>query len=709
MKPLLHYALRYASRYGWRVFPLNGKEPMTKNGHNDATTDEESIRDWWTRWPDANIGVACDSEHGPIILDIDEPNDKKGELSGFAFLKKLDYEAEGIITRTAVSREGRLHLYFAPMRDGTTFRRMIRPFSINGQKVAIDILSDGGYIVVPPSVHPVTGTRYRWGPHKNMTPFPKRLFRFLKKRSMKQIAPPLPEIIHEGERDSLLTSMAGTMRRRGISPRAILEALRIENATRVRPPLDDIQLSKIAKSIGAKSPASEDENLTDLGNARRFVSLHNERLISIPSKGSNPWYVWQGSHWEADSAGEAMRLAKETVRSIHTEAQNTIDEERRDAITQHAYRSESAERIRAIVSLAATESELLVRHEQLDRDLWLFNVRNGTIDLQTSKLSKHRRTDYITKVSPVEFNKRAKAPRWEDFLLEIFDGDEALTGFVRRAVGYSLTGDTREHALFFCFGSGRNGKSTFFDVIRELMSGYAVQADFTTFQSSRNEGPRHDLARMRGARIVTAIEARGDRSFDETILKQMTGGDTVTARHLYEKSFEFKPQFKLWLAANHLPLVREQTEAFWSRIMMIPFTVYIPPHKRKKNLASVLNKELSGVLNWALKGCDEWRRNGLMAPDTVRKAINEYKAEFDTASEFFMAKCTISRDEWTSRSGLYQAFSDWWMEARGRHPLSHTVFNRMINERTDIRPKKRNNIRGWQGVGVRDVRRPMRR
>jgi putative DNA primase/helicase len=702
MNSLLKAALRYANRYGWRVFPLDGKEPRIKGGFRSATTDAKTIKDWWTRWPDANIGIACDSENGPIVIDLDEPKDE--ETSGFKFLKKLELPREGLVTRSAISRKGRMHLYFLPMRDGTQLKRMIRPFAYNNKKVAIDILGDGGYVVAPPSVHPDTGKPYRWEQKIDLAPFPKRLFRFLQKKSIKKIAPPLPDIIREGERDQLLTSLAGTMRRRGASPRAILEALRIENASRVRPPLSDEQLRKIAKSIGAKDPAEQRENLTDLGNVRRFVLHHHDRLRSVLSKKMNPWYLWQGSHWEPDRTGEAMRLAKQTVRSIHLEADRVSDEEQRAELQQHAYKSEGAERIRAIIDLAKTEPEISIRDDQLDRDPWLFNVQNGTIDLSTGRLLKHKKTDYITKISPVAFDRRATAPRWIGFLEDIFAGDKALIGFMRRAIGYTLTGDTREHVLFFCYGQGRNGKSTLMEALRELMHDYSVQADFSTFQSTRNDGPRHDLARMRGARLVAAIEARGDRSFDETVLKQMTGGDTVTARNLYESSFEFRPQFKLWLAANHLPLVREQTEAFWSRILMIPFTIVIPAHKRKKNLGKQLIKEMPGILNWALEGCEEWRKNGLMAPDTVRKAISDYKDEYDILSEFFKERCKMRDDEWTTRAALYQSFVDWWQETRGRNPLSHIAFNRLLSERADLRPSKREGIRGWRGIGIKDIR-----
>jgi putative DNA primase/helicase len=707
MKSLLRYALRYAERYGWRVFPLRGKEPLIAGGFQSASTDKRQITQWWKHWPDANIGIACDSEHGPIIIDFDEP--KPHEVSGFKFIKTLELPAEGLITRTAVSRPGHLHMYLAPMRDGTEIKRMIRPFTYHDRKVAIDILGDGGYVVAPPSIHPTTGKPYRWDDRRDLAPFPKRLFRFINRRSIKQIAPPLPEIIREGERDSMLTSLAGSMRRRDASPSAILEALRVENALRVRPPLADSQLEKIARSIGAKESALEDENMTDLGNARRFVAQHHERLRSVPSLMRNPWFVWRGSHWEQDSAGEAMRLAKKTVTSIHEEASAISDEEKRDALRQHAFKSESAERIRAVVSLAQSEPEIVIRQDQLDRDRWLFNVENGTIDLQSGEFYKHRRRDYITKISHIVYDRKAQCPQWEQFLDEVLAGDTALTGFLKRAIGYSMTGDVREHSLFFCYGQGRNGKSTFFEVIRELMADYAVQSDFSSFQSTRNEGPRHDLARMRGARFVSAIEARGDRSFDETVLKQMTGGDTVTARHLYESSFEFKPQFKLWLAANHLPLVREQTEAFWSRIMMIPFTVIIPAHKRKKNLSKQLVRELPGILNWALRGCREWRRNGLMAPDTVHRAIEDYREEYDLVREFFLANCTVDPKQWTSRVALYQSFTDWWSDTRGRNALSQVAFNRMISERAEIKPRKKGGMRGWKGIAIKDVQAGYRR
>src|SRR5690606_4774492 len=181
----------------------------------------------------------------------------------------------------------------------------------------------------------------------------------------------------------------------------------------------------------------------------------------------------------------------------------------------------------------------------------------------------------------------------------------------------------------------------------------------------RGEGPRNDLARMRGMRLVTAVEAPGDRSFDEAVLKQLTGGDTITARRLYEEYFEFVPTHKLFLAANHKPHVSEQTEAFWRRIRLIPFTVYIAPEKRDRDIKKKLVAEMSGIFNWALEGCLLWQQEGLSEPAAVKKATKAYRDEEDLIGEFLDVSCILNEKAWTPTSEVYQAFINWWRETRG--------------------------------------------
>lgn len=694
MRDCLKAALTYAER-GWRVFPLDGKRPFKgMRGYLDGTVDAAQIREWWRRWPKANVGIACSSKHGPLVLDVDGP-------SGFKLLRMMKLPS----TRTAISRKGKQHLYFDPMRNGTAIKRAIR-LKHEGKKYKLDILGDGGYVVAPPSIHPDTGRPYKWENGKQIIPFPKRVLGFIQQSDTRKVAPPLPDVIREGERNTLLTSLAGSMRRRDASPEAILAALRETNAERVRPPLPDRELYNIAHSIGKKKPETEDEHFTDLGNARRFVIANHPRVRSVPAYFRNPFSLWDGRRWIADVSGETHRLAKGVVRALWVDALQESDPERRDALLKFATKSESAPRIRAMLDLAATEPELVVAPEALDADPLLLNVHNGTVDLGAGKLYKHRREDLITKLAPVDFDKKAAAPRWEKFLREIFNDDEDLIGFVQRSVGYSLTGETKEHCLFFLYGQGRNGKSTFLEVIRTLLGDYAQQADFNSFQDRRGEGPRNDIARMRGARFVTAIEAKGERGFDETMLKQMTGGDTVVARRLYEDFFEFKPQHKLWLAANHKPVVKEQTEAFWSRIRLIPFSVTIPVERRQKGLADKLAKELSGILNWALKGCLAWKANGLQEPAAVLKATKSYREENDVLGEFLAACCVVEEEGWASTPALYRAFTDWWTDTRGHRstPLSMAWFGRLLGERPEFRSVKRKQIRGWRGLSVKDIK-----
>jgi len=682
-------AIEYA-RMGWRVFPLSGKHPLPgTHGHLDATTNKNRIRRWWARYPDANIGIACDSQNGPIVVDVDGP-------TGMAFIESLSLP----VTAEATSRRrDRKHLYFHP--NGTAYRRMIKP--IPG--IALDILGDGGYVVAPPSIHPDTGKTYRWLNDNDTVEFPQALKEVLQKNTKKkQRAAPLPKVLTEGQRDDLLTSLAGSMRRRGASHDAILAALREENDQRCNPPLPDRDLKKIAKSIAKKSPSEKNENHTDLGNARRFIELYGQDVRSVRAW-RRPWLVWTGINWEIDSTGEVERLAKHTVRSMYEEAARIGDPDYREALMKHANKSEASTRIDAMLKLASSEPEISVVADLFDHNQWLFNCENGTINLKDGTFRAAAREDLITRVAPVRYRPTAKCPAWRKFLRDITNNSPELMHYLQRAVGYSMTGDVREQCLFFCFGSGQNGKSTFLEVIRELIGPYGQQADFSTFLSRRSgDSPRNDLARMRGIRFVSAVEVASNREFDESVLKQLTGGDTITARRLYEEFFEFPPTHKLWLAANHKPVIADQSEGFWRRIRLIPFTVYIPPKKRDRDLRRKLSEEMPGILNWALDGCRMWLKEGLGEPFVVKQATAEYREEEDLMGEFLGQACVLHRTRWTTTNDLYQGFTSWWRETRGtvNRPPSMRWFTRALGERPELESSKKRRLRGWKGISLRN-------
>jgi putative DNA primase/helicase len=373
--------------------------------------------------------------------------------------------------------------------------------------------------------------------------------------------------------------------------------------------------------------------------------------------------------------------------------------EQSQALFRHAQGSQAAPRLKAMIELAETERSMPVLPEQLDTDPWLLNVRNGTLDLRTGTLRAHRREDLITKVAPVEYDPMATCPTWEAFLARIMGGNDAPITFLQRAVGYALTGTTTEQVLFFLYGTGANGKSTFLETIRAVLGPFAMQADFTTFLHQKYERVRNDIARLQGARVVASVEAEIGQRLSESIIKQLTGQDRISARFLYQEYFEFTPQFKLFLAANHKPSIWGTDEAIWRRIQLIPFTVTIPAAERDGGLPSRLQTELPGILNWALAGCLDWQRQGLGTPQEVVLATAGYRKEMDIVGGFLDDCCEHAPAAQTSTQRLYDVYIK-WCERNGEPVMGKNAFSVRLRERgfTKVRC---NNHRGWRGLLVK--------
>jgi putative DNA primase/helicase len=287
-----------------------------------------------------------------------------------------------------------------------------------------------------------------------------------------------------------------------------------------------------------------------------------------------------------------------------------------------------------MLARAQAERGVAITHNALEVDPWRLTVMNGTLDLRTGEMGEHRREDLYTRFVPVEYDPVAECREWLVFLNRVLNGNEELIAFLQRAMGYSLTGSTGEQCLFFLHGSGANGKSTFLEILRALLGDYAVQADFATFLENRNDGPRNDIARLFGARVVTSSEVGEGKKVNESLVKSLTGTDRVAARFLYAEAFEFLPTFKLWLAANHKPVIRGTDTAIWRRIRLVPFTVEIPEGERDPELPNRLRAELPGILAWAVQGCLLWLESGLGVPDQVRAATDAYRRESDILGAF---------------------------------------------------------------------------
>ena len=291
------------------------------------------------------------------------------------------------------------------------------------------------------------------------------------------------------------------------------------------------------------------QRFTDVGNALRLAARFKKEIKYVPSWG---WFRWTGTRWSRDKTGHVERCAKQIIEDMFVRAEQLKNKKLAQALKKHAKRCEANARIKAMIGLAKTESSLVATPEQFDRDQWLFNCSNGTLNLRTGYLRKHRSRDFLTRLSPVEYDASAECPRWLSFLDRIMKGDEELIEFLQRAIGYSLTGDTGAQCFFILFGAGANGKTTFLEVIRRLFGDYGRQTPSDTLMLKRPGAIPNDLARLRGVRFVTATETEANRHLGEEQVKQLTGSDIVVARFLHREFFEYRPAFKIFLATNHL-------------------------------------------------------------------------------------------------------------------------------------------------------------
>jgi putative DNA primase/helicase len=356
---------------------------------------------------------------------------------------------------------------------------------------------------------------------------------------------------------------------------------------------------------------------TDTGNAERLSDRHGANLRYCHPWGK--WLLYDGTRWRVDDRGAIVRLGKDTARSIFEEAREAPSDAAAKELGKWASSSLSESKLKSMISLAQSEPGIPVLPDELDASPDPLNVLNGTIDLRSGKLREHRREDLITRIPPLDYAPDARAPAWETFLERVLPAEE-LRAFVQRAAGYSATGDTLEQWMFINHGTGANGKSTFQETLSAALGDYAMRTPTEMLLARRYEGVPNDVARLKGARFVSASETEESRRLAESRIKDLTGQDTITARFMKAEWFDFAPTHKLWLSTNHKPEIRGTDAAIWRRIRLVPWTISIPPAEQDKKLPEKLRAELPGILAWVVQGCLQWRRGGLQAPEEVRQA-----------------------------------------------------------------------------------------
>lgn len=442
---------------------------------------------------------------------------------------------------------------------------------------------------------------------------------------------------------------------------------------------------------------------TDYDHARRLIVRYGKYLRFNCTR--NKWVVWKGSYWCIDDSKAIYRYAKVTARKIYEEVVVAKDQDQK-ALAKMAIQLMNEANIRAMLKMAESEPEIAMTDQQFDRNKYLLSCLNGTIDLKTGKLRASCREDYITKVIPVRYDASAKCPLWMNFLNRVMSGDKHLIGFLKRAVGYSLTGDISERALFICYGTGKNGKTTFLETLMAMLGDYALRTPTETLMSRRPGVIPNDVARLAGARFVTARETDEGRKLAEAQVKDLTGGDMLTARFMRAEWFDFKPECKLWLATNHKPVIRGTDRAIWDRIRLIPFSVTISDDEMDSQLGEKLKNELPGILTWAMEGCIQWQGlKCLGTPTAVLDATQEYRTDMDVIGGFLDECCTEGPLEEATAKVLYQTYGG-WCDQVGEKPITQRRFGGSLTERGYSRQKGTGGVRAWIGIGLKEAKLP---
>ena len=730
-----------------------GKHPRIawKGGQKKRATEAE-IRSWWAKWPDANPGGLTGEISGIIVLDVDEPRGvdtlREHKLAvpltvraetggggwhhvfnwpgfecrnfagkiGHTILPNVDFRGDGglVVLPPSNHKSGRNYAWIKsaspediqPVDAPSWLLDLIKKQSSDGSKKsqigqpnkatsagAANAHDDAKRYVIKYGFEAGNGNRNSKG---------------------YDLASQLRDLgLSIEEAEPYMLEYADMVPQNG-EPYTEDEALASLKSAYQNPPREPAPHGKKPES------ASEEDKtrFTDLGNTWRFTAQYGELVRYTQALG---WLVWDGKRWARDETGRAMLFAKQTVKAIFTEAEKaqkkaeeaikevkeaTDSGDEREikkaqaklkAVNTYAenllkwgIKSQSRSRIEAITALAQSEPEIAVKIDCFDDNQFLLNAQNGVIDLESKQLRSHNPKDLITKIVNAPYDPGATCPLWLSFLDKIFAGKPELISFIQRAVGYTLTGSTCEQVLFFLFGNGKNGKSTFISVLQTLMNDYACKISSDTILAKKFDSAiPNDIARLKGSRLTIASELPEGRRLNENLVKDLTGGeDVITARFLHHEFFEFSPSFKIWMYGNHKPVIRGQDDGIWRRIMLIPFDVVIKESERDKNLPGKLRAELPGILNWAVEGCLLWQKEGLTPPEIVLNAVKDYRSEQDTLSFFIEEKCTLGKECKVVAKELFEVYKLWCEESNEHKPSRREFSDLMKRKGLKISDKK---------------------
>ena len=725
-----------------------GKHPrhhttLLPDGLHSASIDPARIAEWWGEWPGANVAIVTGDQSDLCTIDVDPKNG--GTLTWAEIVRQ---HPDAMETLHATTGSGGTHCLFQRPR-GIELRSGRDTFG-----AGVDFKGDNSYIVAAPSLHK-SGQLYAWdNPGAPVAMLPQwaidivsarakrrpaasdteasRAAHAIKSRSRTKLplileqcawmrhchadAATLPEIdwyralsivvrCEDGERLAHEMSATHPDYSRDNTAEKLQHALH-DAGPALCATIDRACCATCSHKSAESSPIrlgfERTLNCTDLGNAERLVALHGDDIRHCDAAGG--WFAWDGARWVVDGAHRVRRCAYNTARNILKEAADCDNKDVREALKKHSHASESKNRIDAMI--AQTIPFLTLPASAWDADPFCLNCVNGTIDLHTGQLRNHERGDHIRKIIPVAYDPDAKCPNWLFFLMRIFEGDMDMISFVMRAIGYTLTGDVSAQCLFFLYGRGANGKSTFIETLAELFGDYQRKCPNSIMIAARNNnggggGPTPEIADLFGVRMAHTEEIEKGSHFAESKLKGLTGGDTITARHLNKEHITFKPSHKLWIFGNDKPVIKGTDEGIWRRIHLIPFLCTIPEHERRANFKeNDLLPELPGILAWAVRGCLDWLANGrrLSPPSAVTSAVQEYRDEMDMYGDF-LAECCIQGEQYYVKASDFYASYLKWAEING---IQKPVTNATFGKEMQLRFKREQSRIGryYYGVGL---------
>lgn len=696
-------------KIGWPVFPVYeikrgrcacgkidckspGKHPRSQNGVDDATTDMTKIETWAARFPQANWAA---SPVGGVVVDIDPRH------GGYESMDEWGVTLPA--TTTVLTGGGGKHLYFL-LPEGVTVSN--RNNWLNG----VDAKTVGGYILLPGSNH-ASGGVYQWQSQCEPVTAPGALIEALGKSRSSNL-PPTADLLNgvpHGQRDDMIFRACCRWWREythhddnGFEK---VVALATEMGRNCDPPFSDAEIMTKVKSAARYALQDPKFRHTDDGNALLFVEQHSSSVKFTSD--SKAWFAWDGQRWAYDAELVALDKARRTARSLVDYAlEIETEDQKRAAALGWARSSLSSGRINAMPSLAKSDSRLHVATSMFDANHHLLNTPTGTVNLKTGEVYPHRRDEFHSKMTAVGYDPNADDSWWREWINWAMCGRPDLVEFLQRSVGYAITGETSEQAVWLHNGEGANGKSTLVKVLGGILGEYGHAADPELLTGGHTTG----LAGLFGKRFVALSEIKEGAKVDEQRLKMLSGEDEITARFLYKDFFSFRSTATIFWAMNHLPKIADDTYGMWRRIFVVPWDATLPREQQKKGVADwAIKTHGAGVLKWAVEGAVKWYADGLLVPADVLHKTEAYKNREDVMASFY-AEYFIKEDGARMPANDVVAAYNAWCRSEGiseKEKLGSTTVKRKVESRLGIERKRimidGQKVSGYEGYRIAAV------